>query len=86
MCAEVTESDFETVHHEMGHVEYFMQYRHLANAFRNGANAAFHEAVGDTMSLSVGTIRHLHAVQLTDIDPQTVSHGKAVRTIEIKLK
>jgi len=75
MCTEVNEADFEVVHHEMGHIEYSMQYRHLANLFRTGANAAFHEAVGDTVALSVSTLQHLYDVQLSDINPDTISHG-----------
>jgi len=75
MCTEVNEEDFETVHHEMGHIEYFMQYRHLANMFRTGANAAFHEAVGDTVSLSVGSMQHLYDVQLSGVDPYNISQG-----------
>jgi len=75
MCTEVNAEDFETIHHEMGHIEYFMQYRHQSNLFRTGANAAFHEAVGDTVSLSVSTLQHLYDVQLSHIDPSTISHG-----------
>jgi len=75
MCTKVNAEDFQVVHHEMGHIEYFMQYRHLPNLFRTGANAAFHEAVGDTVSLSVSTMQHLHAVNLSDVHPDTISHG-----------
>jgi len=75
MCTQVNAEDFETIHHEMGHIQYFMQYRHLANLFRTGANAAFHEAIGDTVSLSVGTMQHLYSIQLSDIDPDTISQG-----------
>jgi len=75
MCTEVNTEDFTVVHHEMGHIEYFMQYRHLANLFRAGANAAFHEAVGDTIALSVGTMQHLRAVHLSDIDTDKISQG-----------
>jgi len=78
MCTQVNAEDFETVHHEMGHIQYFMQYRHLASLFRTGANAAFHEAVGDTIAMSVGTIQHLHAIQLSDIDPDTISQGNGL--------
>jgi len=86
MCTEVAAEDFEVVHHEMGHIEYFMQYRHQANLFRNGANAAFHEAIGDTVSLSVSTLQHLYAVQLSDIDPSTISHGNSYLLIELTLE
>jgi len=77
MCTQVNADDFQTVHHEMGHIEYFMQYRHLANLFRDGANAAFHEAVGDTVALSVATTRHLYDVHLSDVDPDTMSPGNS---------
>ena len=31
-------NDFITVHHEMGHIQYFLQYKHLPLVFRAGAN------------------------------------------------
>lgn len=27
-----------TVHHEMGHVQYFLQYKDLASVFKDGSN------------------------------------------------
>lgn len=30
--------DLITVHHEMGHVQYFLQYARQPNVFREGAN------------------------------------------------
>ncbi|XP_019614479.1 PREDICTED: angiotensin-converting enzyme-like, partial [Branchiostoma belcheri] len=38
MCTEVTQDDLQTVHHEMGHIEYFLQYKDQPVAFREGAN------------------------------------------------
>ena len=58
--------DFITIHHEMGHIEYYLQYKHLSVIYRSGANPGFHEAVGDTLALSVSTPKHLHAVGLLD--------------------
>jgi len=86
MCTQVSAKDFQTVHHEMGHIQYYMQYRHQANLFRSGANAAFHEAIGDTVALSVATMRHLYAVQLSDIDPDTISRGNGPITIAIRAR
>jgi len=63
------------IHHEMGHIQYYMQYRHLASLYKEGANAAFHEAVGDTIALSVVTMQHLYAVNLSNINPETISQG-----------
>ncbi|KAF4530685.1 hypothetical protein B566_EDAN004924 [Ephemera danica] len=65
-CTTVTQDEFYTVHHEMGHVQYFLQYKHQPIAFRSGANPGFHEAVGDVISLSVSTAKHLRAVGLLD--------------------
>jgi peptidyl-dipeptidase A len=53
MCIEPTEEDFVTVHHELGHDFYFQRYFHLPILFQQGANDGFHEAIGDTMALSV---------------------------------
>jgi len=66
MCSEVNVEDFETAHHEMGHIEYFQLYSHQPYLFRTGTNAAFHEAIGDTITLSVTTPTHLQALGLLD--------------------
>ena len=39
MCTEVNMEDLITVHHEMGHIEYFMAYKNLPHVFRDSANA-----------------------------------------------
>jgi hypothetical protein len=52
------------VHHEMGHIQYFMQYKDLPVAFQEGANPGFHEAIGDVLALSVSTPKHLHSLNL----------------------
>ena len=38
MCTVKTQEDFVTVHHEMGHIQYFMQYMHQPLVYRDGAN------------------------------------------------
>lgn len=37
-CTSVTIEDLRTVHHEMGHIEYYLQYSHQPLVFRTGAN------------------------------------------------
>lgn len=37
-CTRVNMEDFITVHHEMGHVEYFLQYKNQPLVYREGAN------------------------------------------------
>ncbi|XP_063603044.1 angiotensin-converting enzyme-like [Penaeus indicus] len=62
MCTEVNMVDLVTVHHEMGHIEYFMAYKNQPHVFRESANPGFHEAIGDLISLSVSTPTHLEDV------------------------
>uniref|UniRef100_A0A8C8RMH9 Angiotensin-converting enzyme n=1 Tax=Pelusios castaneus TaxID=367368 RepID=A0A8C8RMH9_9SAUR len=65
-CTVVNMDDLITVHHEMGHVQYFLQYKDQPISFRDGANPGFHEAIGDVMALSVSTPKHLHSINLLD--------------------
>jgi peptidyl-dipeptidase A len=52
-CLEPTEEDLYTVYHELGHVYYSLSYANQPYLFRDGANDGFHEAIGDTVNLSV---------------------------------
>nr|CAD7400393.1 unnamed protein product [Timema cristinae] len=65
-CTRVDMNDLLTAHHEMGHIQYYIQYKHLPKVYKRGANPGFHEAVGDVMSLSVSTPKHLRKVGLLD--------------------
>jgi len=53
MCIDITEEDFTTIHHELGHNFYQRAYNKQPFLFRDSANDGFHEAVGDTIALSV---------------------------------
>jgi peptidyl-dipeptidase A len=53
MCIEITGEDFRTIHHELGHNYYQRAYGHLPYLFRDSAHDGFHEAIGDTIALSV---------------------------------
>uniref|UniRef100_A0A8C6KMA8 Angiotensin-converting enzyme n=1 Tax=Nothobranchius furzeri TaxID=105023 RepID=A0A8C6KMA8_NOTFU len=68
MCTKVNMDDFLTVHHEMGHNQYQMAYRNLSYLLRDGANEGFHEAVGEIMSLSAATPKHLKSLGLLPAD------------------
>lgn len=43
MCTQMDEEYFSTIHHEMGHIQYFMAYSDQPGVFRTGANSGFHE-------------------------------------------
>lgn len=53
MCTRINDTDFVTVHHELGHNYYQREYGAQPYLFKNSANDGFHEALGDTISLSV---------------------------------
>jgi peptidyl-dipeptidase A len=68
MCIDPTAEDFTTVHHELGHDFYAREYKNLPFLFRDSANDGFHEAIGDTIALSV-TPEYLVKVGLLDKAP-----------------
>jgi peptidyl-dipeptidase A len=69
MCIQINEEDFSVVHHELGHNYYQMAYDQQPFLFRDGANDGFHEAIGDTIALSV-TPAYLKQLGLIDKVPE----------------
>jgi peptidyl-dipeptidase A len=53
MCIEPKAEDFTTIHHELGHNFYQRAYMKQPVILRDSANDGFHEAIGDTIALSV---------------------------------
>jgi peptidyl-dipeptidase A len=70
MCIQITGEDFYTIHHELGHNFYQRAYRKQPPSFRDSANDGFHEAVGDTIALSI-TPEYLVKLGLLDKAPDT---------------
>ncbi len=68
MCITVDADNFTTVHHELGHNFYQRAYRKQPFLFRNGANDGFHEAIGDSIALSI-TPDYLKRLKLIDEIP-----------------
>jgi peptidyl-dipeptidase A len=68
VCIEPTAEDFTTVHHELGHNFYQRAYNDLSPLFENSANDGFHEAIGDTIALSV-TPEYLKQIGLIETAP-----------------
>jgi peptidyl-dipeptidase A len=63
MCIEPTQDDLMTVYHELGHVFYDLSYNQQPFMFQSGAHDGFHEAIGDTVNLSM-TPAYLHQIGL----------------------
>jgi peptidyl-dipeptidase A len=55
---------FGTAHHELGHVYYYMAYTNdkVPSILREGANRAFHEAVGDLIAIAAGQEPYLRQI------------------------
>jgi peptidyl-dipeptidase A len=68
MCIQPTEEEFRVIHHELGHNYYQRAYNNQPALFRDSANDGFHEAVGDTIALSV-TPEYLKKIGLIDTVP-----------------
>ena len=52
-CVEVNGEQFGTLHHELGHIYYYLLYKDQPSIFKGGAHDGFHEAIGDTIQLSM---------------------------------
>jgi len=65
MCTKVNADDFVTIHHELGHNYYQRAYNKQPSYYLDGANDGFHEAIGDTMALSI-TPQYLVDIGLLD--------------------
>ncbi len=52
-CIVPTEEELGTTYHELGHVYYYLAYNDQPFLFQDGAHDGFHEAIGDTILLSM---------------------------------
>jgi peptidyl-dipeptidase A len=68
MCIQINEEDFRVIHHELGHNFYQRAYNTQPPLFQGSANDGFHEAVGDTIALSV-TPQYLKQIGLIEKVP-----------------
>ncbi|CAL8102819.1 unnamed protein product [Orchesella dallaii] len=74
MCTQITMNDYRTIHHELGHIHYYMQYADRHKQLAAGANPGFHEAIGDTIAFSVNSVSHLQKLGL--LSKEHKNHGK----------
>ncbi|XP_058815382.1 angiotensin-converting enzyme-like isoform X2 [Topomyia yanbarensis] len=83
-CTQVSLEDFVNAHHEMTHVQYYMQYASQPFLYREGPNPAFHEALANAISLCVGGPTHLQKLGLLNT-PVSVTNGNTMINIEYLL-
>ncbi|HTH50218.1 MAG TPA: M2 family metallopeptidase [Candidatus Limnocylindria bacterium] len=72
MSVESTPWWFFTAHHELGHGYYFLSYTRpeVPALLRTGANPAFHEGIGEQISLAAGQVPYLKSVGVLPADYQ----------------
>ena len=75
MCIKPDQDSLETIYHELGHIYYYLSYHGQPALFQNGANDGFHEAIGDTIVLSM-TPDYLNSIGL--VDKPTVSQEAVI--------
>ncbi len=68
MCIQKTGEEFAVIHHELGHNFYQRAYNKQPLIYQGSANDGFHEAIGDTIALSV-TPKYLKRIGLVDEIP-----------------
>jgi len=70
MCIKIDEEDLITIHHELGHIYYYLYYYDKPVLFQTGAHDGFHEAIGDALALSV-TPGYLKQAGILDAVPSS---------------
>jgi peptidyl-dipeptidase A len=79
MCIQVRAEDFSVVHHELGHNFYQRAYSGQPYLFQASANPAFHEAIGDTIAMSI-TPEYLRQIGLIgEVPPASGDTGLLLR-------
>jgi peptidyl-dipeptidase A len=70
MSVEPNDWWFHTAHHELGHGYYFMSYTRpeVPPLLRIGANPAFHEGMGELISLAAGQVPYLQSLGILPKD------------------
>lgn len=87
MSVETNADWYETTHHELGHIYYYLSYSRpeVPPLLRQGANRAYHEAVGSLMGLAAMQPRFVEAVGLADStatpDPVQTTGGVGVANL-----
>jgi peptidyl-dipeptidase A len=81
MCIEPNEENLTTIHHELGHIYYYLMYNHQPFIFQTGAHDGFHEAIGDTITLSM-TPAHMQKIGLVG---ENKPNPKATINTQMKL-
>ena len=74
MCINQTYDDLRVIYHELGHNYYQGAYKDQPPLFQGGAHGGFHEAIGDTVTLSMtpGYLAEVGLVNSAEDDEQAI--------------
>jgi peptidyl-dipeptidase A len=74
MCINQTYDELRVIYHELGHNYYQGAYKDQPPLFQDSAHGGFHEAIGDTVTLSMtpGYLAEVGLVKDAEDDPQAV--------------
>jgi peptidyl-dipeptidase A len=74
MCINQTYDELRVIYHELGHNYYQGAYKNLPPLFQGAAHDGFHEAIGDTVVLSMtpGYLAEVGLVKSAEDDPRAV--------------
>ncbi|MFO1009767.1 MAG: M2 family metallopeptidase [Planctomycetota bacterium] len=87
MSVEPNQEWYETTHHELGHIYYYLCYSNpdVPVLLREGANRAYHEAMGSLMGLAAMQPRFIRTVGLdvgeTKVDPMQLLLKEALNYV-----
>ncbi|XP_050706356.1 angiotensin-converting enzyme-like [Eriocheir sinensis] len=85
-CTKITQDDLVSAHHEMAHLQYFQQYRHLPYLYRRGPNPGFQEAIGLAVGLSVASQKYLRRIGLLAAGQGTSSASQLNTLMHLALR
>ncbi|MDJ0792906.1 MAG: M2 family metallopeptidase [Woeseiaceae bacterium] len=74
MCINQTYDDLRVIYHELGHNYYQGAYKDQPPLFQSGAHGGFHEAIGDTVTLSMtpGYLAEVGLVNTAEDDERAI--------------
>jgi len=74
MCIKQTYDELRVIYHELGHNYYQGAYKDQPPVFQGGAHGGFHEAIGDTVTLSMtpGYLAEVGLVKYSEDNPQAI--------------
>ncbi len=84
MCITPHYEDLRTIYHELGHNYYQRAYSGQPPLFRDGAHAGFHEAIGDTVTLSMtpGYLAEVGLIPSADESEQAVINRQMQQALD----